>query len=75
MVLEALPGQPQSRWREAVQGCGLSRKQRVLPLNECGGRPEITPSTSPPASVKTQVQSEAVGEKKADNINSIFNKM
>ena len=75
MVLEALPGRPQSRWREAVQGCGLSRKQRAPPLNECSGRPEITPNTSPPASVKTEVQSEAVGGKKADNIDSIFNLM
>lgn len=59
------PVQPRSKWTGAVLGCGPSRKRRVPPLNECSGRPEIIPSTCPPASVKTQAQSAAVGERSA----------
>lgn len=56
------PGQPRSKWRGAVQGRGPSRKQRVPPLNECSGMPEIIHSTFPPASAKTQAQSAAMGK-------------
>ena len=59
-VTQTLPGQPQSRRRGAVQGGAPSRKQRAPPLYECDEKPEITPSTFPPASLKTDPQSAAV---------------
>lgn len=56
------PGQPHSKWRGAVQGCGPSRKQRVPPRNGCSGTPEAIPSTFPLASAKTGAQSAATGK-------------
>lgn len=63
-IIQFLPGQLRSRWRGAVLGCGLSRKQRSPPLNECSEKLEIIPSTSLPASVKTLAQSAAEGWEK-----------
>lgn len=64
-ILQVLPAQLQSRWREVVLGCGPSRKQWAPPLNICSEKLEIIPSTSLPASVKTLAQSAAVGGEKS----------